>query len=128
MRHRFSTTRFSTTRMATLATLAAALLSAPTLAQSSALNQMIRLYSDPDEYYFFEDDRKQVVDYKEERVVRICAGESRHLVPLKVTYDGSTAMVNAGDCMRVEARQVSLEPAKMLEPNWSIVAEVNTLN
>lgn len=114
--------------MAIVAALVAAVLAAPVLAQSSATDQMIRLYSDPDEYYFFEDDRKQVVDYKEERVVRICAGESRHLVPLKVTYDGSSAMVEAGDCIRVEAKQVSLEPAKMLEPDWSIVAEVDTLN
>ncbi|HKL62032.1 MAG TPA: hypothetical protein VJ883_01600 [Woeseiaceae bacterium] len=119
---------FSVTGMTTLAALAAALLAAPALAQSSAVDQMIRLYSDPDEYYFFEDDRKQVVDYQEERIVRICTGESRHLVPLKVSYDDSSAMLDPGDCIRVEAKQVSLEPAKMLEPNWSIVAEVDTLN
>ncbi|HZX25184.1 MAG TPA: hypothetical protein VFF18_16755 [Woeseiaceae bacterium] len=92
------------------------------------MNQMIRMYSEPDEYYFFEDDRKQVVDYQEARVVRVCTGESRHLVPLKITYDGSSAMLHAGDCMRVEAKEIYLEPAEMLDANWSIVANVDTVN
>jgi hypothetical protein len=120
--------KFLTASAVMLGGIAFGLAATPAMAQTSPLNQMVRLYSGPDEYYFFEDDRKQVIDYKEAHVVRVCAGDSRHLVPLKVTYDGSTAMLQAGDCMRVEAEQVWLEPAEALKPNWSIVADVDTLN
>lgn len=105
-----------------------ALLASSALAQTSATEQMIRLYSEPDEYYFFESQKKQVVNYKEERIVRICTGDSQHLVPLKVSFDGQTTEVGEGDCMRIEAKSVSLEPAEPLDPNWTIRAEVETLN
>lgn len=104
------------------------LLATPLAAQTTATEQMIQLYSGPDEYYFFEDDQKQVVQYKEDRLVRICTGDSNHLVPLKVTFDGETAQIGEGDCMRVEAKSVSLEPAEPLDENWTIRAEVETLN
>ncbi|SRR6056297_3133687 len=106
----------------------------PALAQAEAenydsiLEYRAWMYTSPDEYYFFEDDSKQIVDYKEERIIRICAGDSRHLVPLKVKYDDSTAMIESGDCMRVEAKKISLEPAKTLDTNAVIRAEVQTMN
>lgn len=114
--------------------IAAGLGAAPALAQEgpenveSILEYQAWMYSAPDEYYFFEDDSKQVVDYQRERIVRICVGDSRHLVPLKVIYDGSTAMIERGDCMRVEAKEVSLEPAETLDANAVIRAEVQTMN
>ena len=106
----------------------------PALAQAEAdkvesiVEYQAWMYTSPDEYYFFEDDSKQVVDYKDERIVRICTGDSRHLVPLKVKYDGSSAMIESGDCMRVEAKKISLEPAKRLDSNAVIRAEVQTMN
>ena len=114
--------------------MAATFTATPALAQAEAenyesiLEYRAWMYTAPDEYYFFEDDSKQVVDHKEERIVRICTGDSRHLVPLKVKYDDSTAMIETGDCMRVEAKKISLEPAKRLESNAVIRAEVQTMN
>ncbi len=114
--------------------LIAGLGAAPALAQEGAeklesvLEYRAWAYSEPDEYYLFEENSKQVVDYKNERIVRICAGDSRHLVPLKVIYDGSTAMIESGDCMRVEAKEISLEPAETLDTNAVIRAEVQTMN
>ncbi len=107
--------------------LAGSLLTAGAGAANTPLERMVQMHSGPDEYYFFEDDRKQVIDYKRERVVRICTGESEHLVPLKVTFDNRTAMIDEGDCMRVEAKSVYLEPAEPLDANWTIRAEVETL-
>lgn len=108
----------------------AALAAAPAPAQvhDSILRHYADLHSAPDEYYFFEDDRKQVVDYKQPRVVRICAGESRHLVPLEVTHDGETSTVRSGDCLRIEAESVSLAPAEELQPNYVIKADVETIS
>ncbi|HKL63777.1 MAG TPA: hypothetical protein VJ883_10450 [Woeseiaceae bacterium] len=94
----------------------------------SILEYRAWMYAEPDEYYFFEEDTKQVVDYKQERIVRVCVGDSRHVVPLKVIYDGSTAMIERGDCMRVEAKKISLEPAESLDANTFIRAEVQTMN
>jgi hypothetical protein len=117
-----------------LLALTATLGAAPALAQTEAegvesyVEYQAWMYSAPDEYYFFEDDSKQVLDYKSEHIVRICTGDSRHLVPLKVKYDDSTAMIETGDCMRVEAKKISLEPAKRLDTNAVIRAEVQTMN
>ena len=96
-------------------------------AQTGPIESAVRMHSGPDEFYFFEQDRKQVVDYKTERMVRICTGQSRHLVPLKVTYDDKTVMLRSDECIRVEAKQVFLEPTERLEPNWVIKADVETM-
>jgi len=37
-------------------------------------------------------------------------------------------MIERGDCMRVEAKEISLEPAKTLDANAVIRAEVQTMN
>lgn len=114
----------------TLTAICVAFTAAPAAAQvhDSILEHYAKMHSGSDEYYFFEDDRKQVVDYKEDRMMRICAGESRHLVPLKVIHDGETSMVHAGDCLRLEAKSVALEPAEQLEPNFVIKADVDTIS
>jgi hypothetical protein len=117
-------------RRALSATAAAALLasSGAALAESyeSPAERQLRLASPSDEYYFFADDRKQIVDYKSDRIVRICAGDSRHLVPLKVTHDDDSTMVHRNDCVRVEAKEIYLEPAEMLPTNAMIQAKVRT--
>lgn len=127
--------RYATaTAIAVLIGMAATFTAAPALAQAEAenyesiLEYRAWMYTAPDEYYFFEDDSKKVLDYKEEHIVRICTGDSRHLVPLKVKYDDSSAMIESGDCMRVEAKEISLEPAKKLDTNAVIRAEVQTMN
>lgn len=113
-----------------LSALGATFVAAPALGQvhESAIRHFADMHTAPDEYYFFEDDRKQVVDYREARIVRICAGESRHAVPLEVIHDGTRSMVHAGDCLRVEAKSVALEPAEELEPNYVIKADVETIS
>lgn len=108
---------------------AAALLmgAAPAMSQTVA-EEFIYYPSEPDEYYFFErTDRKKVADFKTDKMVRVCVEQNSHLVPMKVYYDNKTAMVAPGDCMRLEAKQVELEPAKRLEANWVLKAEVDTL-
>jgi hypothetical protein len=95
---------------------------------SSFLEYQARMHADADEYLFFEDDRKQVVSYNRERIVRVCAGESSQVTPMRIEYDDKTSTVAPGDCMRVEAMQVYLQPAEMLEPNSYLRVEVDTLN
>lgn len=87
-----------------------------------------RMHADADEYLFFEDDRKQVVSYNRERIVRVCAADSAIVTPMSIEYDDKTATVAPGDCMRVEAMEVYLEPAESLEPNTFLRVEVDTLN
>lgn len=94
----------------------------------SIAEYMMQVHSPPDEYYFFEDDRKEVADYKSDRLVRICTGDSRHLVPIEVHYDGESALVHANDCMRVEAKEIRLEPAEALEGNAVIKVDVQTMD
>lgn len=89
---------------------------------------MMELHSPPDEYYFFEDDEKQVADYDQARVVRICTGDSRHLVPIEVRYDGDRARIASNDCMRIEAEEIALRPAERLEGNAVIKVDVQTLD
>lgn len=119
-----------TTTASILIGIGATFAAAPATAQvhDSILRHYAQLHGAPDEYYFFEDDRKQVVDYQQPRVVRICTGDSRHLVPLKVSHDGETSMVQSGDCLRVEAEEVALEPAEELPPNYLIKVDVETIS
>lgn len=97
-------------------------------APSPLMDHMLETYSGPDEYYLFEDDRKKVVDYKSERMVRVCAGDSRHVVPLRVSYDGDKTTLGPGDCIRIEAKEVYIEPDETLETGWVLHADVDTLN
>ena len=97
----------------------------PVLAQT-VWERHMQMHTGPDEFYFYESDRKKVVDFKYDRLVRVCAGESSHLVPLKISYDGESAEIAAGDCIRVEGKEVYLEPARPLETDWMIKADVET--
>lgn len=94
----------------------------------SITETMVKMYSEPNEYYLFEDDEKKVIHYKKDRRVQLCAGQSKHLVPLKVTHDGDSSQVAAGDCLIVEAKQISISPAEPLDPNWSMRVEVDPLD
>ena len=113
----------SATAVAALLASSAAVSGAP---NESIIEHHLRMATDPDKYFFFEDDRKQIVDYKRDRVVRICAGDSRHLVPLEVTHDDDSTMVHRNDCVRVEAKEIFLEPAEPLPENAVIEATVRT--
>lgn len=86
------------------------------------------LASTPDTYYLFTDDRKDVASYKTDRILRVCVGDSEHVVPLKIFYDDKSATVEKNECMRVEGREIALEPTERLDNNAVIVAEVQTLN
>ena len=94
----------------------------------SYLEYRASMQADADEYLFFEDDRKQVVSYNRERIVRVCAAESPQVTPMNIEYDDKLATVAPGDCIRVEAMEAFLEPAAMLEPNTFLRVEVDTLN
>jgi len=114
-----------------LASMLTALFAMPATAQpgtGSLLEHRAYMQSEPDELLFFEDDRKLAVSYKTDRIVRVCIDESRLVTPLRITYDDKNATVAPGDCMRVEAMEVYLEPDENLQPNTFLKAEVQTLN
>lgn len=106
------------------------LLSSAAIAQYavSPAEQRLERTSDPDVVYLFDDDRKQIVDYKKDHIIRVCVTENRHLVPLTIIYDDQRANVAPGDCMRIEAQEVTLQPSKTLEDNWMMRAEVTTVS
>ncbi len=107
----------------------ASLAMAPVAAQyDSNAERIAQLTSPTDVYHFFEGSRKQVVSYNTDRIVRVCLGDNRHTVPLRVIYDDKNATVAANECIRVEGKEVFLEPAEPLEPNTTLRAEVETLN
>lgn len=101
----------------------------PAAAQyESNFERLAKLSPPVDVYHFFDGDRKQVVSYKTDRIMRVCLGDNRHVVPLRVIHDEDTATVERNDCIRVEAKEVFLEPAEPLDANVVLRAEVETLN
>lgn len=106
------------------------LLSSAAFAQMmlSPAERRLERSSDPDVYYLFNDDKKQIIDYKKDHIIRVCVTENPHLVPLTVVYDDQRANIAPGDCMRLEAQEVSLQPSKTLEDNWMMRAEVETIS
>jgi len=93
----------------------------------SPAERRMELAAPPDEILLFGEDSKQVVDYKSDRIIRICVTDNRHLVPLTVIHDGERTNVAPGDCTRIEAREVTLTPAERLDDPWAMRAEVETL-
>lgn len=111
------------------AILMAPIVSTPAIAQyESNAQRLAQMTAPTDVYYFFDGSRKQVTSYNEDRIVRVCLGDDRHGVPLRVIHDDNSAMVGANECIRVEGKEIFLEPAEPLEPNTTIRAEVETLN
>ena len=109
-----------------IAVLAVALAS-PAMSQTVA-EEFIYYPSESDEYFFFDrTDRKTVADFKTDKLVRVCVDRNTHLVPLKVYHDDKTSKIAPGDCLRFEAKQVAIEPAKRLEAKWVLKAEVATM-
>lgn len=109
--------------------LAASLALTPAAAQyDSNAERLARLTSPTDVYYFFEGARKQVTSYDSNRIVRVCLEGNRYAVPLRVIHDDDNVTVAANECIRVEAKEVFLEPSEPLESNATIRAEVETLN
>ncbi|HDZ08293.1 hypothetical protein [Pseudohongiella sp.] len=109
------------------ATFAMPLAAQPPLTQSY-LEYRGRMQSDADEFLFFEDDRKQVVSYNSDRVVRVCTKDSPLVTPMRIEFDDKMAMLAPGDCIRVEAMEVYLEPSETLQRNTFLEVEVDTLN
>lgn len=84
---------------------------------------------DEDEYYLYSDTNpKQVVDYRNDRVMRICTGQSPHMISLTVIADEREIEVAPGDCVRVEAKQVSLQPTEDLPDLAMIKVGVLTID
>ncbi|MFN3163934.1 MAG: hypothetical protein ACE37N_10740 [Pseudohongiellaceae bacterium] len=115
-----------------LTTLALALLPFGAQAQNSSVTEISDRYDSliagADEYYFYEDNRKQVVDYKTDRVIRLCLGTSNHTIPLNITADDRELTLQAGDCIRIEAQQVWLQPGRRLPDLAMLKVDVETLN
>lgn len=87
---------------------------------------MIRMYSDPDEFYLFDQTAVHVIDYKSDHDIRICARTRQHDIPLQVDYDGKTAVIRPGDCFEFEAKEVSIEPAGKLPPKVELTGTIAT--
>lgn len=115
------------TSFATRAALcAASLAAAPTVSAQYGTEAMISMYSEPNEFYLFDMTDVQIMDYKEERDVRICVDKSAHAVPLEIDYDGKNARVRPGDCFNFEAKRVLISPAESLESGWDMSGTVET--
>lgn len=112
---------------ATAIAAAALFLAAPLQAQTVA-EEFIYYPSEADEYFFFEEtDIKKVASFNSDKMVRVCVDNSEHLVPLKVIHDERSSLIQPGDCLRFEAKEVYLEPARELSANWVLKAEVDTM-
>lgn len=89
-------------------------------AQTSAIEQRLRMGTEANEFYLFDDGDVKVMEYRMPRDVRICNDTKRHKVPLQVTYDGKVSKVRPGHCFAFEAKTVSLRPAEPLDANWDL--------
>lgn len=121
--------RYRTAITTLVAAFLASLAFTPVAAQyESNYERLARLTAPADVYYFFDGDRKHVASYNADRIMRVCLGDGQQVVPLRVIYDDNTATVGKNDCIRVEAKELALEPAEPLEANVTLRAEVETMN
>ena len=93
----------------------------------TATETMIRMYSEPNEFYLFDQSSVELLDYKNDRDMRICLEERRHHVPLEVDYDGKTAIVRPGDCFAFEAKHVAIKPGGTLGSDLDLKGTIETM-
>lgn len=97
---------------------------AATLAADSPINEMIQMYSSPNEFYLFDETDQQTVSFDSEETLKVCARENRHVPSLKVMHDGRSSVVKPGDCQRITAKNFTLTPSGPVDDNWSLEATV----
>lgn len=94
----------------------------------SNYQRLAHLTAPSDVFYFFDGGRKTAASYQSSHIMRVCLGDGPSAVPLRIIHDEKTTIVAKNDCVRVEAKELALEPAEPLKSNVVLRAEVETLN
>lgn len=110
----------------TLATvMGSAVFAGPALSQSEILFDM---YAPPGEFILTDTSDVDVVQFNKERVIELCLGGSQHGTAMEVDYDDNgEAVIRPGNCMLIEAKEITVTPEGSLEPGWDLAGTVRTM-
>ncbi|WP_372798596.1 hypothetical protein [Litorivivens sp.] len=118
-------------RKAIAATSMSAMLAAPALAEvetEGTFRQAVEhLYQEPGEFTVNSQSDVEVVHFKEARDVRLCLPDARHVVALEVEYDDKSKVLQPGNCLIIEAKEVALSVAGDLKDGWSLHGTFETV-
>lgn len=85
------------------------------------------LYKEPGEFTVNSNTDVEVVHFKDPRDVRICLPDGRNVVALEVEYDKQSKVLQPGNCLVVEAKEVAISTAGDLKDGWSLHGTVETV-
>lgn len=91
---------------------------------SSPANEMIRLYSPPQEFHLFSQMGDKTLRYDSERNVKVCARNGRNMTALEVTHDGSNSVVKPGDCRQFTSRNFNISPKGRVTGNYLLQGKI----
>lgn len=78
------------------------------------------MYMEPGEFTINDSSDIEVVDFEKPRDVRVCLDNSEHAVPLEVKYRGKIRIIRSGNCMVIEAKEISISAAERLDNGWNL--------
>lgn len=114
--------------MLTLAALSGAPQLHAQVENESTFRQAIEtLYQEPGEFTVNSNADVEVVHFKNPRDVRLCLPDGRRVVALEVKYDKDKTTLHPGNCMIVEAKEVSVSTAGDLKEGWNLHGTVETV-
>lgn len=76
----------------------------------------------PGEFVLTKSEIEKIHEGKDAREYRICVKAEKDAAPMKVTYDGQTAIVSPGDCKNISGKKIDATPAQALSGSAHIVA------
>lgn len=79
-------------------------------------------------FYMDENDARRVLEFKTDRDVRVCDDVSGHGIGLIVKYDDKTVDVKPGDCLSFEARNVTLQPDRVIPEGMDLSGTVKAVS
>lgn len=85
------------------------------------------LYKEPGEFTVNSDTDVEVVHFKDARDVRICLPDAKNVVALEVEYDKQSKVLQPGNCLIIEAKEVAISTAGDLKDGWSLHGTVETV-
>lgn len=94
----------------------------------AVVERLIENYADPGEFYLFDSADRELVSFKNERLVELCVGQNQHGTALEVSYDEMETVIEPGTCMYLEAKQITVSPEGELESGWDLRGRITPMD
>jgi hypothetical protein len=91
-------------------------------------DDIVGFYAPPGEFYLQDQSDIEIIDYSEVKDITVCAsrqtppetGPDHGPIALKASYGSVEKIIQPGNCLMFEAKQVKVSPAEDLPSGWIV--------